>query len=108
MAYWAHTVDPIGSFEEVEFGNTFEYSINPQVVFAPPAHGGSRVAYPHRVWVGGLVNDQGWRAARVLGSVVHIIVDEDELGLPVVQKWQIRRHRRYGFGDGRALLASLA
>ena len=28
MAYFTHTVDPIGAFDEKEYGNPFEYSIN--------------------------------------------------------------------------------
>jgi hypothetical protein len=74
-----------GQFTEREFGKWFEYdalSDNPD--------------YPHRVWVTtpreGI--DSGWRHARVLKTVAHIVIDEDENGL-VVEKWSIRRHSLY-------------
>jgi len=74
-----------GQFTEREFGNWFEYdarSDNPD--------------YPHRVWVTtpreGI--DSGWRYARVLKTVAHIVIDEDENGL-VVEKWSIKRHSLY-------------
>lgn len=95
MAYWTHTKNPIGSFVEREVGNTFEYSLNDELVLAPPAHGGRNMTFPHKVWVGGLVNDQGWRAARVGKTVVHIITDEDDYGHAVVEKWYIKNHREY-------------
>jgi len=95
MAYWTHTVNPIGSFVEKDCGNIFEYSLNDEIVLAPPAHGGRNIEFPHKVWVGGIVNDQGWRAAKVGKTVVHIIVNEDDRGFAVVEKWNIKKHRVY-------------
>jgi hypothetical protein len=30
--------------------------------------------------------------------VAYICVDEDEFGLPVLEKWDIKSHKKYGFG----------
>ena len=87
MAYWTHTQDPIGAFVEKSAGNTFEYSTNDE-----RAHW---CDFPHKVWVGGLVNDQGYRYATVKKTVAYVAVDEDERGQPVVEKWLIRAHREY-------------
>lgn len=52
---------------------------------------------PHKVWVTtprpGL--DSGFRYARVLKTVAYVVVDEDEFGKPVVEKWEIKHHRLY-------------
>ena len=95
MGYFLHASDVIGSFVEKEVGNTFEYSLNEELVLAPPAHGGRNMVFPHKVWVGGTVNDQGWRAAKVGKTVVHIITDIDEHGWAVTEKWQIKKHRQF-------------
>lgn len=87
MAYWTHTVDPIGAFVEKDAGNTFEYSTNDEQ--------DTWSNRPHKVWVGGLVNDQGYRYATVKKTVAYVVVDEDEYGRPVVEKWAIRAHREY-------------
>ena len=88
----------VGSFVECELGNSFVYSVNDQLVLAPPAHGGRNTEYPHKVWVSATVNDQGWRAARVGKTVVHIITDEIDAGRWVVEKWKIKQHRVFGEG----------
>ena len=52
MAFWTHTVAPVGRFVEKERGNYFEYSLNDDPFnFCED--------FPHKIWVGGLVNDQG-------------------------------------------------
>jgi len=94
MAYYTYTKDPIGSFVEKDAGNTFEYSLNdddPLYFF---------MDYPHKVWVGGegVCGMRGYRYANVRKTVAVIVVDEDDKGLPVVEKWYIKRHRKYGFG----------
>jgi len=88
MAHWTHTENPAGSFVEREVGNTFEFSGNDSNMPYP-------WNFPHKIWVGGLVNDQGWRHGTVKKSVAYIVVDEDENGDPVVEKWQIRNMREY-------------
>lgn len=83
----------LGCFEEQETGNFFEFSENPEVLIAPPAHGGRGVVFPHLVWVGGVVGSRT-RYARVLKTAVHIITDETEFGW-VVEKWYIKNRRLY-------------
>jgi hypothetical protein len=95
MARWTYAKDVIGEFTEKDTGNVFEYSRLEEPVLAPPAHGGRNTEFSHKVWVGGRVNDQGWRAARVGKTVVHIITDEDDCGRAVVEKWYIKQHREY-------------
>lgn len=87
MAYTTYAEDQIGAFTEVDAGNTFEYSVNPEGRFGE---------FPHKVWVasGKIGNDSGWRYARVLKTRIYIAVDEDENG-PVVEKWYIKNHRKY-------------
>jgi hypothetical protein len=88
MAYWTHTKDPIGAFVEKDCGNTFEFSNNNEPMNVMED-------FPHKVWVGGAVNDWGYRYAHVKKTVAYIAVDEDEYGLPVVEKWHIKNHREY-------------
>ena len=88
MAYWIHTQDPIGQFVEKEAGNYFEFSNNDE-------EDSVMSGWPHKVWVGGLANDQGFRYARVLKTVAYLVLDEDEYGEPVVVKWDIKNKRDY-------------
>ncbi len=80
----------LGSFFEKEHGHLFEFSKNPELILAPPAHGGRNMDFPHLVWVG----DGTPRHAKVGKTVVHIITNETENGW-VVEKWQIKGHRLY-------------
>ena len=91
MAYYTYTKDPIGAFVEKDAGNTFEYSVNDE-----PLKGFSE-DFPHKVWVGGgdVCGMTGFRFANVKKTVAVIVVDEDEFGLPVVEKWYIKNQREY-------------
>jgi len=98
MAYYTYTKDPIGCFVERDTGNYFEYSLNPDdIVLAPPAHGGRNMEYPHIVWVGGegVCGQRGYRYAKVMKNVVHIITDEDDRGWAVVEKWYLKKNTEY-------------
>ena len=54
------------------------------------------VNYPHRVWVScNPINDSGWRYANVKKTVAYIVVDEDDHGQPVIEKWTIKNHRNF-------------
>jgi len=54
------------------------------------------VNYPHRVWVScNPINDSGWRYANVKKTVAYIVVDEDDHGQPVIEKWSIKNHRNF-------------
>ena len=80
-----------GQFREADHGHTFEYSAPKEGEFQPFRE------YPSKVYVGGsgAGGDQGFRWAKVLQTVAYIVTDEDANGNPVVEKWNIRGHRRY-------------
>lgn len=80
----------LGSFEEKDCGNYFEFSENRDEI--PGMEN-----FPHKVWVTSLKPgiDGGFRYARVLKTVAYICVDEDAHGDPVVEKWYIKQHRLY-------------
>jgi len=89
MAYLTYTENPIGSFVEKSAGNTFEFSLNDEQ--------GEMPEWPHRVWVasGKIANDSGWRYAKVMQTVAYIVVDENDYGEAVVEKWNIKKHKEY-------------
>jgi hypothetical protein len=87
MAYWTHTVDPIGVFVEKEVGTYFEYSINNDPMSWCED-------FPHKIWVGDVIG-QGYRYGIVKKTVAYIAVDEDEFGLPVLEKWQLKKNTEY-------------
>lgn len=41
------------------------------------------------------INDSGWRYALVKKTVAYIVVDEDDSGRAVIEKWSIKGHRFY-------------
>lgn len=51
--------------------------------------------FPHKVWVGDVVG-QGYRYGIVKKTVAYVAVDEDEFGLPVLEKWDLKQSRVYG------------
>lgn len=92
MAFAPAHATAIGSFVERDHGKSFHYTNNPDKVLMPPAHGGKNVHFPHLVYVGPLGET---RMALVLNNVVHIVTDETAFGF-VVEKWFIKKHRKYG------------
>lgn len=85
-----------GYFTEATFGYLFDYvSVDKEDFFlAPLAHGGRNVRYPHKIFVGPLGET---RYAFVKGSVAHVVIDEVQFGDKihyVVEKWDIKNHRR--------------
>jgi len=92
MAYYTYTQKPIGVFVEKDTGNYFEYSVNDEPYSNPLSED-----FPHKVWVGGggVAGMTGWRYANVKKTVAVIVVDEDEYGLPVTEKWYIKGHKEY-------------
>lgn len=94
MAYLTYTQNPIGSFIEKEVGNTFEFSKNNEPMNVMED-------FPHKVWVasGQIAGDSGFRYANVKKTVAYIAVDEDEFGLPVIEKWFIKGKRDYVIHD---------
>ncbi len=74
----------LGQFDEKVTGNYFDFSerLADDVWFA--------AEFPHRIYL-----DRGQtRIARVLRTVVYVVVDEDETGL-VVEKWSLKARRDY-------------
>ena len=99
MAYAAHTNldhshNPekfpmiIGCFNEVEYSITFEYSLRNE------SHWLSKEEFPHLIYVGSVET----RYAKVLKTVAYVVIDEDENGEPVTEKWHIKKHRVYSQG----------
>ena len=90
MAYLTYTIDPIGSFVEKEIGNTFEFFHNNEPMNVMED-------FPHKVWVasGQIAGDSGFRYANVKKTVAYIAVDEDEFGLPVIEKWYLKKRTDY-------------
>jgi hypothetical protein len=84
MAYWTHTQNPVGAFQEKDTGNWFEFSHNDD------PYNGFNEDFPHKIWVG-----DGYRYGNVMKTRVVICVDEDEYGLPVTEKWYTKSHREY-------------
>ena len=87
----------LGYFIEKETGNLFEFSENPDLVMFPLAHGGRNTDYPHMVWVTTPVEgiDCGYRQAKVLNTVIHIVTDERADGSAVVERWEIKKLTKY-------------
>ena len=90
MAYYTYTKDPIGQFVERDTGNYFEYSVNDDPISLCED-------FPHKVWVGGagVCGMRGYRYAIVKKTVAYVAVDEDEFGLPVLEKWNLKSNREY-------------
>ena len=84
MAYWTHTQNPVGAFQEKDTGNWFEFSANDD------PYNGFNEDFPHKIWVG-----DGYRYGNVMKTRVVVCVDEDEFGLPVTEKWYTKKHREY-------------
>ena len=81
----------IGRFVEKDFGKTHEYSPNTDIESGwDPKWDQFAAQYPHKLWT-----LDGYRYARILKTVAYIIVDEDEYGLPVVEKWKIKQHTKF-------------
>lgn len=74
----------IGVFTEKKYGNRFEYAAAPHLLFGEE--------YPHRLYVG--YNGET-RYANVKKTVAYVVVDENDEGSPVVQKWDIKNHVTY-------------
>tara|TARA_R110000782_G_scaffold4974_2_gene17455 strand:+ start:1029 stop:1451 length:423 start_codon:yes stop_codon:yes gene_type:complete len=88
MAYRDSALNRIGEFLEKDYGNGFTYGVNEDGVF-------SREEYPHIVYVGGTTG-LDYRYAKVLKTVAYVVVDEDENGAPVVEKWALKKNLSYG------------
>jgi len=81
----------LGSFFEKSEGEIFEFSKNlNDTPFVDV------VEYPHLVWVTSpSAFDSGYRYANVKKGIAYIVVDEDDEGNPVIEKWDIKQKRLY-------------
>ena len=70
-----------GCFQNKETKKSFEFRKSE----------GNFAGMPHEVFVGdGSTNGNQIRFARVLNTVAYVVVDEDEYGAPVIEKWNIK------------------
>jgi len=76
-----------GCFRLKENDNYFEYSRNNDPLSWCED-------LPHKVWVNDVVG-QGYRYAIIKKTVAYVAVDEDEFGLPVLEKWDLKQSRVY-------------
>lgn len=87
MGYYTYTQDPIGCFVEKDTGNHFEYSLNDDPMsFCED--------FPHKIWVGDQIGSP-YRYGIVKKTVAFIAVDEDEFGLPVLERWSLKKNTEY-------------
>lgn len=77
-----------GCFNEVEFGNFFEFRNLSEDEFQP-FDNYKQVVYTTNH------GDGNPRYARVLKTVAYVVVNEDADGQPIVEKWSIRSYREY-------------
>ena len=79
----------LGSFTEQDCDNLFEFSTNHEEMT-------DEWDFPHLIWVShNAVGQWNARYGKVLKTVAYIAIDEDEYGNPVVEKWDIKKYRKY-------------
>jgi len=87
MGFYTHTQDPIGVFVEKDCGNFFEWSLNDDPFSMCED-------FPHKIWVGDTIGSP-YRYGIVKKTVAYVCVDEDEFGLPVLEKWFLKKCQKY-------------
>jgi len=85
MALFSKPLNVIGCFRHRETRHDFEFR-------ATDNEWALSQGMTHEVGVAGegLAGDYGYRFARVLKTVAHIAVDEDEYGQAVLESWPIK------------------
>jgi len=76
-------VNTLGQFKNT-YGKIFDYAAATERHLFP--------GYPHVVYVGPFAEE---RFALVKGTVAYVVVDENDDGSAVVEKWNIKGHRKY-------------
>jgi hypothetical protein len=71
----------VGQFQEKECGKHFEYRL------APVESWGALFGFHYQVAVGPLGE---MRYANVKKTVAYVVIDQDDNGDPIVEKWQIK------------------
>lgn len=98
MAYAHYTNDQVNEFNKLEYisgcflekdyGKPFEYGIRVHDF----SNGFASLSdFPHIVFIG----NRSFRYAKVKKTIAYIVVDQDDNGKPVVEKWDIKKHRKY-------------
>ena len=88
MACRDNELNRVGEFIEKSVGNGFTYGVNKDEWL--------KNEYPHIVYVNDAEgHGSGYRYAKVLKTVAYIVVDEDEYGKPVVEKWKLKENIKY-------------
>tara|TARA_R100000951_G_scaffold36334_2_gene31097 strand:- start:1946 stop:2314 length:369 start_codon:yes stop_codon:yes gene_type:complete len=93
-----HTGDGsiLGSFREASDGRVFEFSRNPNHESIAGYQNSWGSEFPHLIWVGSSTgHSNGYRFGRVYKTTLKIVTDEGDLGLPVIEQWQIKNYRLY-------------
>jgi hypothetical protein len=99
MGYQILTPDPNeratgeGAFyiQHRETGHWFYAERSPELVLAPPAHGGRNIDYLHRIEVAhDPVGMSRWRSAHIGKTVAYVITDEGDDGRLIVERWPIK------------------
>ena len=83
MAYGPSNIPTIGSFRHRETDVFFEYADRNEV------EPGWLEGHPYVIFM----SDGTYRQAGILKTVAYVVVDEDEYGNPVTEKWQIKQHK---------------
>lgn len=101
MAYFSHTNDrrkighdplTLGSFSNAETGAFFEFADRhsaPSCAFCS-FDWADKHEFPHVI-----ATTDGKRYARVRKTVAYVVIDEDDSGQPVVEKWKIKGRREF-------------
>ena len=72
-----------GQFIEYTYNHVFEYRPVDEDSW------GLRNGFPYEIAIGDLGDT---RYAKVLKTVVYVVIDQDENGDPIVDKWKIKKH----------------
>ena len=79
----------IGSFVEKSVGLTHEYSL---IEEKDKFHGwgDNWRYYKHKLWT-----MDGYRYALIKKTVAYVVIGEDASAMPIVEKWDIKQHRKF-------------
>jgi hypothetical protein len=80
MGMYKDKTGVVGEFQEKEFKQHFEFKQT------EPDSWGDLFGFPYRVAVGPLGET---RYAKISKTVAYVVVDQDDNGDPVLEKWQI-------------------
>ena len=85
MSYGPPNIPVIGSFRHRETNAFFEYADRNKV--EPDWVEG----HPYVIFL----SDGSYRYAGIRKTVAYVVVDENEYGHPVIEKWQIKQHKSH-------------